>query len=113
DKYNGKLPKPISNQKFNLYLKEISKKVESLSATVSKTMIRAGKKVSTEYKKWQLVSSHVARRSFATNAYLQGIPTLTIMAVTGHKTEKAFLRYIRLAPSDHAKLLKEQWDLRK
>lgn len=112
DKYNGKLPKAISNQKFNQYLKEIAKKTKALSQPVSKTMIRAGKKETIEYQKWELVSSHVARRSFATNAYLQGIPTLTIMAITGHKTEKAFLRYIKLSSSDHAKLLKAQWEER-
>ncbi|MGH2642828.1 MAG: phage integrase SAM-like domain-containing protein [Chitinophagaceae bacterium] len=113
DKYSGKLPKPISNQKFNQYLKEIAKKSPSLSVRVSKTMVRSGKKVTIDYKKWDLVSSHVARRSFATNAYLQGIPTLTIMAITGHKTEKAFLRYIKLSSADHARLLKEQWNLKK
>lgn len=113
DKYNGKLPNPISNQKFNQYLKEIAKKSASLSVRVSKTMVRSGKKVTIDYKKWELVSSHVARRSFATNAYLQGIPALTIMAITGHKTEKAFLRYIKLSSADHAKLLKEQWKIKK
>ncbi|HET6256442.1 MAG TPA: hypothetical protein VFE32_20370 [Puia sp.] len=51
-----------------------------------------------------------ARRSFATNEYLAGTPTLTIMAITGHKKEKAFLRYIKLVPSDHARLLKDYWE---
>jgi hypothetical protein len=34
------------------------------------------------------------------------------MAITGHKTEKAFLRYIKLTPNEHAKLLKTHWDNR-
>lgn len=113
EKYNGKLPKPISNQKFNQYLKEISMKAELLKVNVDKTMMRSGSKETMKYNKWELVSSHVARRSFATNAYLQGVPALTIMAITGHKTEKAFLKYIKLAPADHAKLLKAQWNLKK
>jgi hypothetical protein len=60
-----------------------------------------------------LLTTHTARRSFATNEFLAGTPTLTIMAITGHKTEKAFLRYIKLVPSDHARLLKEHWEKRK
>lgn len=42
------------------------------------------------------VSSHTARRTFATNAYLAGILPARIMLITGHKTEQAFFRYIRI-----------------
>jgi len=47
------------------------------------------------------------------NEYLAGTPTLTIMAITGHKTEKVFLRYIKLVASDHARLLKAHWEKRR
>ncbi len=46
------------------------------------------------YKKHELVSSHICRRSFATNIYGK-IDTLTIMKITGHKTEAQFLNYIK------------------
>jgi hypothetical protein len=62
--------------------------------------------------KWELVTTYAARRSFATNEYLAGTPTVTIIAITGHKTEKAFLRYIKLTPNEHAKLLKQHWQQR-
>jgi site-specific recombinase XerD len=58
---------------------------------------------------WELVSSHTARRSFATNLFLSGFPTLSIMQITGHKTEKAFMRYIKVTPEQHAKLLRLHW----
>lgn len=45
----------------------------------------------------ECISSHTGRRTFATNAYLSDVPTLDIMRITGHKTEKAFLRYVRLS----------------
>ncbi|WP_229688987.1 hypothetical protein [Puia dinghuensis] len=57
--------------------------------------------------------------SLELNVYLENLynlavtPTLTIMAITRHRTEKAFLRYIRLVPSDHARLLKAHWEKRK
>jgi hypothetical protein len=62
---------------------------------------------------WELISTHTAPRPFATNEYLAGTPSLTIMAITGHKTEKSFLRYIRIFPSVHAKILAMEWEKRK
>ena len=41
--------------------------------------------------------------------YLRGIPVITIMAITGHKTEKAFLRYIKVTPDEHAKIMMGYW----
>jgi integrase len=42
------------------------------------------------------VSSHTARRSFATNAILAGIDMSLIMKITGHTTESQFRKYVRL-----------------
>ncbi|GAA4327733.1 hypothetical protein GCM10023149_31320 [Mucilaginibacter gynuensis] len=39
-----------------------------------------------------------------------GVPSITIMAITGHRTEKAFLKYIKVTPKEHAVQLKELWD---
>ncbi|WP_052078047.1 tyrosine-type recombinase/integrase [Porphyromonas gulae] len=55
--------------------------------------------------KYKLVSSHTGRRSFATNAYFAGIPVIRIMLITGHKTEQAFFRYIRVGKKENAKAL--------
>ena len=49
--------------------------------------------------------THVARRSFATNAYLAGIPAISIMKFTGHKTESSFLKYIKVNQERNAELL--------
>lgn len=111
-KYNGALPKPISNQKTNDYLKELGKLVKSLNVTVIQEYTKAGIKVSQTFQKRELLTSHTARRSFATNEYLAGTPTVTIMAITGHRTEKSFLRYIKLTPKEHAKLMQLHWQKR-
>ena len=63
-------------------------------------------------RKWEMISSHTARRSFATNEYLNGTPSITIMAVTGHKTEKAFLKYIKVTSREHAEKMKFLWEKR-
>ena len=108
-KYGGQLPKAISNQKTNEALKEITKKVKVLKKEVSISGTKAGVLVAKTIPKHDLVTTHTARRSFATNQFLAGIPTITIMAITGHKTEKAFMRYIKVAPTEHAVILQSAW----
>ena len=44
--------------------------------------------------RYQLISSHSARRSFATINTLRNIPRSKILRATGHSSEKAFNRYI-------------------
>ncbi len=107
DKYKGNLPEPVSNQKMNMYLKLIGQLIPQFHDKIE-TKITKGGKLDIQYKKkYELVSTHTARRSFATNEYNAGTPTITIMAITGHKTEKSFLNYIKATPADHAKKLKE------
>lgn len=115
DKYNGQLPKSISNQKTNDYLKELGqlqpqgKDEPVLNGVITKTITKGGLKVTTTYKKWELLTTHTARRSFATNEYKLGTPSITIMAITGHRTEKSFLGYIKVTPDEHARILQNQW----
>lgn len=112
DKYNGQLPKAPSNQKTNDYLKEVGKLIACLQIITSKTFTKGGVKVIEQYQKWELLTTHTARRSFASNEYRAGTPAITIMAITGHKTEKDFLKYIKLTPKEHAEILKLQWQKR-
>ena len=107
-KYNGS-PRSISNVKLNLYLKEIGERIDCLKVTVSKTQTRGGSKFTKNYKKFELLTTHTARRSFATNEYHAGTPLLVIMAITGHKTEKAVMKYLRITPDDHARAMKQLW----
>lgn len=66
-----------------------------------------GKVVETVMKKYELISSHTMRRSFATNLYLKGAPSVTIMKITGHKTESSFLKYIRISKQEAAEAIGE------
>lgn len=109
NQYPNSLPPSISNQKMNEYLKEIGEKVETLKQgfTIGNTI--KGTKVHQTYCKYQLLVTHTARRTFATNQYLKGIPAYDIMKITGHKTEKAFLRYLKLNNKDAAMRLDAFW----
>jgi len=108
DKYKGVLPKTISNQKFNEYVKQVAKMADFKEA-ITKQITRGGKQQTEIKPKWQLVTTHTARRSFATNMYKAGIPSITIMAITGHRTETAFLKYIKVTPQEHAEKMRDMW----
>jgi len=104
DKYEGKFPTAISNEKMNSYLKELAEKT-NLSQSIIKIATKGGIRTKEVLKKHELVTVHTARRSFATNAYLSGVPTLSIMKITGHKTEKSFLAYIKISQEENANKL--------
>jgi integrase len=106
ERNNGKIPRPLSNQKMNDYLKEIGEIVgiDGQEAIVKSV---AGKPVKETLPKYQLVSTHTARRSFATNAYKMGIPTIAIMKITGHRTEQQFMKYIKVSKEENAVLISD------
>lgn len=108
EKYNGVLPSDISNRQFNDNLKDVCKEA-GINERVMKSITKGGKKQTTVYEKWQLVSSHTARRTFATNLYKSGFPSISIMQITGHKTESSFLKYIKVTKEEHAKMLMMHW----
>ena len=59
-------------------------------------------KVTKEIPKYEMMSSHTARRSFATNQFKSGAGIASIMAATGHKTQTEFFKYIRMSPDEHS-----------
>lgn len=107
NKRNGEFPHAISDQRYNDYIKDVCKEAEVNDE------VKGSKKVETEpgskkyrketriYPKHELVSSHIGRRSFATNNYGK-IPTSFLKYVTGHSTESMFLAYIGKSNKDMA-----------
>ncbi|NOQ72011.1 MAG: tyrosine-type recombinase/integrase [Crocinitomix sp.] len=105
EKYNG-TPRMISSAKFNEYIKDVCR-IAGITELVKIGRTKGGKRIAIIKPKCDLVSSHCARRSFATNAYKAGLPTLSIMAITGHKTETVFLKYVRVSKEEHANLVSQ------
>ena len=97
DKRGGKFPPRLTDQKYNGFIKEVCLKAginNKMKGKISKVLpdgkIRG---VAGTYKKYELITSHVGRRSFATNYYGK-VPTAYIKNVTGHATEAMLLKYI-------------------
>jgi integrase len=100
-KYNNKLPKAYTNQVTNVYLKEVAS-LANIKELVETTITRGGKVEKSISQKFKLISTHTARRSFATNLYIADIPAISIMKITGHKTERSFMAYIRISQEENA-----------
>ena len=117
NKRNGEFPptfaKNIESGKtmFNRYLKELCKLAE-IDTVVNGNKYDEDKKrfVNGNYPKHELVSSHICRRSFASNFYATELyPTPILMNITAHSTEHMFLEYIGKKPIDYSLQLAKIW----
>jgi len=101
----GKFPQKISDQKYNDAIKIVCKiaglNQPSEGMRMQKDSSGVLRKKSGIYKKYELVTSHIGRRSFATNFYGK-IPTSYLTYTTGHSTEAMFLNYIGKSNKDIA-----------
>ncbi|TDK49525.1 site-specific integrase [Algoriphagus formosus] len=109
-KYPNSLPPAISNQKMNSYLKDIVKTVDLLKVEVEAEGVKGGMRFSEKKMKYDLITTHTARRSFATNVYKSGFPAISLMKITGHRTERSFLLYIKVTPEENAEKLLQHWN---
>jgi integrase len=106
-KRNGKFPYKISDQKYNDFIKTVCELAEINELTIGSKLLETKKgsgvyrKQSGTFKKYELVTSHIGRRSFATNFY-GTIPTTFLIYITGHSTESMFLNYIGKSNKDLA-----------
>lgn len=104
-KRNGKFPYRISDQKYNDYVKEVCKLAGIDEIVKGSKMLeteKGNRKQEGLYKKYELVTSHIGRRSFATNFYGK-IPTTYLINITNHSSEAMFLNYIGKSNKDLAK----------
>ena len=105
-KYNDNPPAPISNQKFNDFIKEACKAVAMTDAgkaagfaddvEIERT-INAEKQTAVK-PFYECVTSHTGRRSFATNGFRRDVPLPLLMSITGHTSEAMFFKYIKEDP---------------
>jgi len=88
-----------TNQRLNKALKDIGILIKKESKV---------KGINMETDKYNKITTHTARRSFATNMYNRRVIRIeTIMAITGHKTQSEFYKYIRVTPEEHARVLRD------
>ena len=102
-KYDWNVPK-IWEQKLNLHIKTVAEKAK-ITEPVLVEKIKGGLKVKSTVPKNKLIKTHTARRTGCTNMYLSGITPIDIMKISGHRTEREFLNYIKVTKEETAKNL--------
>jgi len=102
EKYGGKMPPVISEQKMAQYIKVIAQRVPSLHQLVSKVETIGGKSVSKRLPKYQMISNHTARRTMITLLRRKNISAQDIMAITGHKDHRSIRTYDKILKSESA-----------
>lgn len=105
-RYNYTLPKSHDN-KVNKHMKEIAK-MAGLDQDIVITETVGGVLTERIEKKYNLVTTHTARRTGATNLYKMGYSAQSIMKITGHNSEKMLLRYIKIGGEENAELMAEK-----
>ena len=104
------MPYKISLPRFNEYIKVVCKEANLITPTKWRKKLKQGQpSVIITCPKYEAISSHVCRRSFATNFYGK-IPTPILMNITAHGTEKMFLLYIGKTTYDNAYQMLEYFD---
>lgn len=98
DKYPDSDLPSLTNQPINRTLKELGKKMQENSKL---------KNLNEEGSKYTRLTTHTARRSYATNLYRRGVPIESIMHATGHTTQQEFYKYIRMTPGEHTDRIRQ------
>jgi integrase len=83
----------ISNQKSNEYLKELCKLAE-IDEPTRIVKYKGAERIEIVKPKYELVSTHTARRTFITLSLEKGMKPEIVMEITGHKEYKTMKKYI-------------------
>lgn len=102
-KYDYRSPKTYE-QDLNEQIKEVGK-LAGINGDIIISEKTGGKMVETIHKKYDLIKTHTARRSGATNLFKMGYAPLEIMKITGHTSETTFMKYIKVSKEENAELM--------
>lgn len=107
-KYPNGLP-TLSNSNFNKYIKEVGIRAQFFEdhEVVS---FKRGIKVKYFKPLYQLLTSHTARRTFATQSLERKMDIHIVMAITGHRDYRSFARYINVSQIKLKQAMNDAWN---
>ena len=109
-KRDGKLPDKVKDSLFNKRIREVCKLCGINELTEGSLFDNKKKlKIRGTYEKYKLVTSHIGRRSFATNHFGE-IDEEIIMKIGGWKNKEIMHHYVKTRPTKYASKLKNYWD---
>ncbi|PSR55762.1 hypothetical protein AHMF7605_20775 [Adhaeribacter arboris] len=102
----------MSAQKFNSYIKEACQ-LAGINELITVTSYSGGKSIEKTVPKYELITSHTARKTFTTNSLIFGLNESIVKKITGHKKDKNFQRYVKLADEYLKEESNSAWNKRK
>lgn len=106
-KYDNNSPiGKIKSSIFNSIIKDLCQRAK-IDDNIVIYRTEKGNRVEYDYKKYKLVSSHTARRTFCTLKMKNNVPINLIMSVSGHKSHKSFFRYLKMSQTDTAEEMRK------
>lgn len=104
------VPLPVmSNVKLNEYLKEVCE-LSKINTPVQIVRFRGAKREETTYKKFELITIHSGRKTFATLSLEKGMSAEEVMKVGGWKSYNSFKRYINITEKRVKNVMLKAWD---
>ncbi len=104
-KYDYNIPY-FSVHYLNTTIKKVCKEV-GIDDQISSVSYIGAKRTETTLLKYQKISSHTARRTFATIAMSKGLNPFAVMEITGHKDIKSFMKYVKITQNQTVKLMSD------
>lgn len=108
-KYDNSLPKVPKNNEFNRIIKLVGEKLPCLHVPFTKQVTYGRELKELVDMKFNYLQTHTARRSFCSNEFLKKTDPMIIMSISGHKSHKSFMRYIKVTGDQFADQLEEIW----
>ncbi len=96
-------PQKLTAQKYNQQIKKVAE-LAGINSLVKVRKRKGFRAIEMFVQKWEAITSHIGRRSFASNFYGK-IPTPLLMEATGHSTEQMFHRYISTIDTERTRTL--------
>jgi len=98
----------ISNQKMNKYIKELCE-IAKINDPIKIVKYKGNKTEETTFKKYELIGTHTARRTFVSLSLQKGMRPEVVMAITGHTTYKMMQKYLKVADSTKRDEMDKTW----
>ncbi len=98
----------LSNQKMNQYLKELCE-IAGIDDKVKVVKYRGTERLETTFKKYEVIGSHTARRTFISLSLMKGMEPAVIMSITGHSDYKMMKKYLKIADGHKREQVYKVW----
>lgn len=106
--YDGLSPR-LSAQKYNYFLKLLFLELK-MNRNVTVYKFSAGSMHEQVFPLNQVITSHIARKTFITQSLLHGIPIQDVMKMSGHTDYKSMQPYIAIT-NQHLKEVAKRWEI--